>query len=237
MPYLKTHENLRVLDFGCGEGHYIHYVKEHKLAACAVGVEFYNNNQKLINVALGNFQINVLKKSIETGGLFDVVVLDSVINSVDSLEAEKAVLVACNTFLKPNGLLFLSGRPIEGQAFVKNSTRFSSNNRTYIYMFDENGFTANFRKGNWFYQKFHSKDEIERKLLDTGFSDISYSNSSITSFQVTCKKINSLSLDAMKSAIDFEFNLPLPNGKRYNRHEEMWQVISNEYRNEKKSMT
>jgi len=206
LPYLKTHNNLRVLDFGCGKGHYISHVRDNNLASCAVGLEFYN--------ILANSQFDFLKKTIETEGLFDVVILDNVINSIDSLDAEKAVLASCIAFLKLNGLLFCSGRTYY---------------RLFLDMLDDNGFYGNFRNGIRFYQKFHYENEIKNKIHDNGFGDILYHNNTLDTFQISCKKLNSLSLDVMKSAIDFEFNLPLPNGKSFNKNKEIWQVILNKY--------
>ena len=39
------------------------------------------------------------------------------------------------------------------------------------------------------------------------------------------KKVRELSKEEYAAAIDFEFNLPLPNGKTYNRHEDMKKAL------------
>ena len=56
-----------------------------------------------------------------------------------------------------------------------------------------------------------------------GFEVLKYTQSS--SFQCECRKVKSLSEEQYKKAIDFEFDLPLPNGKRYGRNEEVKRAL------------
>ena len=218
IPYLQDKPlSTSILDFGCGKGAYIQHLKS--LGYNAVGVEFYNNNGTSIDVAKGNAQIDALVRHLKTCGRFDVVVCDSVLNSVDSMAAEDAVLCCLSAFCKPGGKLFISGRPIEDAQFHAQS-RISSDRVTYITFLDADGFTAKFRRGNWYFQHYHSRESFARSLDRAQLRIEKYQNNK-TSFWSQCAKIEELPEHRVCEAVTFEFNLPLPGGKRYNRHNEV----------------
>lgn len=220
IPYVQG-KKYDILDFGCGKGSYIKALsKTHD----AYGLEFYNHNYSQIIVSKGNEQIDAMIKHINEKGFFDIVICDSVLNSVDSQEAETSTIQCCNLFCKDR--LFLSGRPIEQKAelltYKKDSAAFSRS----IEFFDDHHFTAIYRKGNWYFQHWHTKEDVEKLLCQNGFKILKlvwrkYSDS----WQVEAKKVEQLPIEIYNKAIDFEFNLPLPQGKRYNRHEDVKKAV------------
>lgn len=220
IPYLQGKDKT-ILDFGCGKGAYI---SELSKKYDALGVEFYNNNGSQIDVAKGNTQINKLIQRIENKGFFDVVVCDSVLNSVDSVEAEQAVVRCCNLFTKDR--LFISGRPIETYTNKLTYNIDRNAGKRLIEFLDENKFTALYRKGNWYFQHWHSKEDVEKLLTENGFKIIKMTWCKYgDSWQVEAQKIKQLPLEIYQSAIDFEFNLPLPCDKRYGRNEEVKKAV------------
>lgn len=221
LPYISKNSNVKtILDFGCGKGAYINSLKSRYTA---IGVEFYNNNHKSINITLGNKQIDELINYLKTNNNFDVVVCDSVLNSVDSVKAENSVLAFLN--LMTNKKLFISGRRLENVISRVSASKDISNGLNYLQYLDGNNFTANYREGKWYFQHFHSKETIKELLEKFGFKVIKYTISHGSSFQVECEKVNSLSKKEYIEAIDFEFNLPLPNGKSYSRNNEVKEVL------------
>lgn len=215
-PYLQNNTKT-ILDFGCGKGAYI---SELSKKYDALGVEFYNNNGSQINVAKGNAQIDKLIDHVENNGFFDVVICDSVLNSVDSVEAEQAVVRCCNLFTKDR--LFISGRPIDAQTEKLTYNVDRNPTRRRIEFLDENKFTAFYRKGNWYFQHWHSKEDVEKLLTENGFKIIKMTWRKYgDSWQAEAQKVKQLPLEIYESAIDFEFNLPLPHDKRYGRNEDM----------------
>jgi ParB family chromosome partitioning protein len=60
-------------------------------------------------------QARLIAGRIKTDGLFDIVICDSVLNSVISAEAKSDVIYCCAAFLKPGGTLFISGRKYADQ--------------------------------------------------------------------------------------------------------------------------
>lgn len=221
LPFILGKDS-SVLDFGCGKGAYIRQINKPN----ALGVEFYNNNGKSIDIGKGKRQIDSMVKHIEENGQFDVVVCDSVLNSVDSVEAENAVLGCLNALCVLGGTMFISGRTVEG-AKVETSQKVDGDNRvTYIRFLDENKFSGDFRKGKWYYQHFHDKQDINTLIERFGFQieELFYNKFSKT-WQVRATKIQDISIEQKREAIDFEFNLPLPQGKSYKRHHKVKKVL------------
>ena len=192
----------------------------------AVGLEFYNNNGNQIDISKGNAQIDALIKSIRTNGLFDVVVCDSVLNSVDSMEAEDSVLKCLHIFSK--GKVFVSGRTMNAvisKSKLKRRLDKSALVGNMNFFMDENNFSATYRKGNWYYQHYHTKEQLATAIEKAGLK-IDSLHWGGSSFQAECSKKRILTPQEAQKAIDFEFTLPLPNGKRYARNAEVWENLS-----------
>lgn len=225
LPHLDARHNkaISILDFGCGKGAYIDMLKNSY--PNAIGVEFYNNNRKGINIAKGNRQIDELYSHIKNKGMFDVVICDSVLNSVDSVKAENSVLGCLNLFCKD--VLFISGRTLESATKHKRMKTDPTLGVKYLQFLDDNNFTANYREGQWYFQHFHSRETATELLNRFGFEiiDMQWGKTNATSFQIMAKKVKNLTAEQYKEAVSFEFDLPLPNDNSYNRHTELLNIL------------
>lgn len=206
IPFLKKNKELRCLDFGSGEGAYAKKLR--KQGYNVFDIEFYRklNGKNIIDKSKVLNDFDLLKKDVLLNGLFDVVICDSVLNSVDSLKAEKSVLITLNALCKINGDIFWSGRPPDKRGNLKKTKGGSFT----LYFTDENLFTANYKNGFWFYQKFHNHKmikELNEKYLSRKYNILKNS----TSFQVQTKKTLILPKKDLINALKFEFSLPLPN--------------------------
>ncbi|HKR03478.1 MAG TPA: ParB N-terminal domain-containing protein [Bacteroidia bacterium] len=218
IPNLKKEEIS--LDFGAG---YQDYAKSLNSKGYNVfPLEFFFRKEGTNGIWIEHVKADFLriKKQVIASGLFDVVICDSVLNSVHSMEAQHHVLSCLNAFCKPGGKIFISGRLKEclerranqkktgyGKTFTKDDM---------IKFVDEHGFSGQFRNGQWFYQKFHSKQEAQ-DLAETYFgpgSKMKIGGGDQT-FQIMATKQNTVSPDALKKSLQYEFTLPLPNGSRY----------------------
>lgn len=108
-------------------------------------------------------------------------------------------------------------------------TKQESQNRNIEFL-DKDGFSALYRNGKWFFQKYHSKtqvDELCRKhLLDM----VNHQrNTSTTSWQVSATKSDHVPLSRALSAAEFEFNLAVGESRTINRHDDVMQVIRSLY--------
>ena len=103
----------------------------------------------------------------------------------------------------------------------------ASSDKRYVEYLDNNNFTGNYRAGNWYFQHFHSKEGAEKLLEYGGFRiDKMTWRKYGDSFQIEATKIRELTKEQYAAAVDFEFNLPLPNGKSYCRHDDVKRVLN-----------
>lgn len=219
---IKGIRGKHILDFGAGK---MAYIKKLSGYADCAAIEFYPHDYKSIDMKLGNKLIDYLCSILSKGNsLFDVVICDSVLNSVDCKAAEDAVMGCLNAFCKLNGVLFISGR---------NLRKVSENECTIAYcrsarFLDKNYFSGIYRNGHWYYQHFHTEDTYRALMEENGFKIIK-ENSESSRWDLKCEKISELPKEKLIKSIDYEFNLPLPNGKSYNRQEDVKNVLKKIY--------
>lgn len=218
-PRLKEIKGNKVLDFGAGKMAFAKKLAEFT-EVCAI--EFYINNRFSIDTKLSNKLIDYFIYSLETTGLFPYVVNEYVINSVDSIEAENAVLGCLNTFCKLGGKLFFATRKLVKKEIC--CTKELNDTWNDAYFLDDNLFTATFREGQWFYQHFHTKDSVIKLINSFGF-EIETLKTDSSNFFIIAKKVREVSDEIKRKSVEFEFNLPLPNDNSYNRHNDVLSVL------------
>lgn len=218
VPHLQNEDrkSVKVFDFGCGKAQYI--TKLHKQLGYrnAIGLEFFNHNTVGISVEHGQEMVDDFIAFVKANGKFDYVICDAVINSVNTQEAEDAVLMCLNLFCKMGGKIFISGRNLE---YMKQQTEANRNTTPMmsINFFDENGLTAIMKQGQWFFQKFLTDEDVDKIIKRMGF-DVFVRKKSSGYFFIGAYKTKDFSKEEYAKAVDYEFNLKLPNDRRYNRH-------------------
>lgn len=224
VPHLmKLEKDAHILDFGCGKGLFINKVKTKLGFKNAIGLEFFHHNKVGIAVDRGHSNIDNFIDSVAKHGKFDVVICDAVINSVNTQEAEDAVIGCLNVFLKKGGKVFFSGRRREDIEGRMNNSKAKGLERD-IFFPDEHGLTAIMRAGKWFFQKFLYEEQVRALTHRHNFLPFTeYNNSGY--FGVCATKIDDEPMEKAISYIDYEFNLDLPNNKTYNRHEEVKKIL------------
>lgn len=218
VPHLQNEDrkSVKVFDFGCGKAQYI--TKLHKQLGYrnAIGLEFFNHNTVGISIEHGQEMVDDFIAFVKANGKFDYVICDAVINSVNTQEAEDAVLMCLNLFCKMGGKIFISGRNLE---YMKQQTEANRNTTPMmsINFFDENGLTAIMKQGQWFFQKFLTDEDVDKIIKRMGF-DVFVRKKSSGYFFIGAYKTKDFSKEEYAKAVDYEFNLKLPNNRRYNRH-------------------
>ena len=215
IPWLEKNRQARVLDFGCGQGDYVKHLQA--LGYKIIGMELFRRvkGKDAIDVAAVNLMVDSLCRSLRKYGRFDAVVMDYVLNSVDSMQAEEDVMKTISAFCKPGGTLFFSGRPREQVDYQLESGRCTGKKRSVEFI-DENGLTALYRKGQWFYQKFHSEADIQRLASANGLTIESLTETG-TGWQVTARNTHATAVPV--ESLSREFNLKVAvNGRTLNRH-------------------
>ena len=122
------------------------------------------------------------------------------------------------------GRIFVSGRSME---VAKKELNLKRNTSEYITVkfFDENGLTAIMREGQWFFQKFLNKEDVDKILERFGFEPfMRYEKAGYWGFGAY--KTRELSREEYIEAVNYEFNLKLPNNQSYNRQEEVKRLFN-----------
>lgn len=222
LPFIMAENNkdLHIFDFGCGKAFSITHMKTVLGFRHSVGLEFFNHNNKGISVEKGQSMIDGLIKHVERYGLFDYVICDSVLNSVNSQKAEDSVIACLLLFCKPGGSIFFCGRSIESandMCSQKSNTRNDVFTKKFL---DKDGLTSYMREGQWYFQKFHTREAVDAICKRFGL-DVFTSLNDNRMWQIGAKKVKELPDEQYMAAIDFEFNMRLPNNQRYGRHNDI----------------
>lgn len=221
VPHLMEEDKkkVRVFDFGCGKAQYITKLRKKLGFRNAIGLEFFNHNTVGISVEKGQEMVDNFISDVKENGKYDYVICDAVINSVNTQEAEDAVIMCLNLFTKMGGKIFISGRNID---YMKHQADASRNTTPMmsINFFDENGLTAIMKQGQWFFQKFLTDADVDYIIERMGF-DVFIRKKSSGYFFIGARKTKEFSVEEYAKAVDYEFNLKLPNNQRYGRNEEV----------------
>uniref|UniRef100_UPI0013749801 class I SAM-dependent methyltransferase n=1 Tax=Escherichia albertii TaxID=208962 RepID=UPI0013749801 len=209
----------RGIDFGSGQGDYARMLRAKGYNLHDLELFRRKGAGNTLDRTATNRMIDTLVDDLKTRGRYDYVICDSVLNSVDSVEAEWSVLTVLKGLCQAGGSIFFSGRSRgELETVLKQTQAASSKSR--LYFIDHNGFTALYRKGHWFYQKFHSDDEVKQLCRVHGFR-IKRSIFNCKSWYLHVINDDSLSWASLEKAVRFEFELPLPGGSTIGRSDDV----------------
>lgn len=228
--YLKTVSNcksLRILDFGAGRYEFARMYQDAGFDITYVDPYHCVEGTKKIDIAGNTYKFRKIISDIENIGLYDVVICDSVLNSVDSVRAHDAVINSCRALCKKGGVIFISGRCLEKVEQGISSARYASRD-SFSLCLDENNFTALFRDGQWYYQKYHNYKQIVEvgKLISASSKDFEYIIKT-HQFILKAKNTNTINEDLAIKALRFEFDMILPNGKHYGLQDEIERAYIN----------
>jgi len=224
-PWLGDNKRLRGIDFGAGTG--AHAADLRKRGFDFLDVELFRRakGSQSIDVAQVNAMIDTLCRQWGKRGPFDFVVCDSVVNSVDSKDAEKAVMTTLNALCRMGGRLFFSGRTLElvADRTKTNKTAGLAKETMHMEFLDNEGFTGYYRLGHWFYQLYHDRAGARRLAEEFGFKIERHNHTESKGFgwQIVCDKVAELPAEQVKWALEFEFNMPVSKQRRLERHNDV----------------
>lgn len=222
IPYIK--KDMRVLDFGAGQKDYAKMLKKKGYRIDAIEFFHRKDREDVIDEKEIRQDCADICRTLSEYGLYDVVVCDSVLNSVNSLEDEKNVLLSISALCKQGGKIFWSGIPL---LFARKTSdrKQSRDYRSKSVFLDANNFTANFRFGEWYFQHYHSTEDVIRLNREYIGEDFSLYDKAIpvteehelrgSSFQVSSVNDRKAAKEEYVKALVYEFALPLPNGRRW----------------------
>nr|DAX89296.1 MAG TPA: ParB protein [Caudoviricetes sp.] len=210
-------KEMRYIDFGAGQCFYAKKLKEKGYKFNYYEPNFRNKKSRTLNIKETIKMIDDIKKDISKNKLYDVVVLDSVINSITSTDYEHCVMTACSSLLNENGILYLSTRN-KGKIQHMFDSNTNQDRVRYIEFFDENDFSATFRNGVFTMQKFHTKDSLQN-MCEKYFKEVEISGKDAGSnIYAICKKPLRQEKQEVIRCLEKEFNMEYPNGFKHNEH-------------------
>lgn len=214
---------LRMLDFGAGKCAYAELLQHKGFNILPYEPNFQGKNNN-IDIRKVVRMIKEIEKDVATNGLYDVVVLDSVLNSVVNDEVENYVVAVCNSFLKNNGKLFVGTRNLGSVESKKNLKKTNTKGRTLEFL-DKNNFSATFRSGCWTMQHFHSLTTL-KNLLEKYFEKVEeFGTSTGSNIYAIAQYPKRLQIEYVKKALEFELNMEYPNNFKHNKHKELKRLI------------
>jgi ParB family chromosome partitioning protein len=227
LPYMAAHKQESGIDFGSGQGDYARLLRAHGHDLHDVELFRRVGGAKAVDVGAVNRMVDAMIRHLDARGRYDFVVCDSVMNSVDSLDAERAVMAWLNVLCKVGGRVFFSGRSLE-DARAAYDRRVQADRRLRIDFLDEHGFSGLYREGNWFYQKYHSKEQVESLVARFGMCIIQHTRQGNV-WRVEAVKQAHVSREEAEFAAAFEFNLPLGRERRLGRHDDVNAMVRRLY--------
>lgn len=206
IPWLKENPTARILDFGSGRGDYASVLRDRGYRVFDLELFRRTSGNRIDPVAIKRM-IDELCVQLQIGP-FDAIVCDSVLNSCDSKAAEYAVMTTLNAFLKMEGTLFISGRPLAFLETLRNTTK-SHNNRARrgVEFPDADGLSGIYREGQWFFQKYHDPDQVLNLSIKNGFQLYPEIKFNLNSWQMVTQK-TARSYSSIPGIL-FEFNQAL----------------------------
>lgn len=107
--------------------------------------------------------IHEIECDINNNGLYDIVILDSVLNSITSIKMLNNVLLTCNALMKKDGKLIIGTRS-KGKIISTLGGKHSTDLKRDIEFLDDNNFSVTFRNGVWTKQRFSTKETLYKEL-------------------------------------------------------------------------
>lgn len=214
LPWLTTTH--RVVDFGSGYGDYAK-----KLRTDGYNVLDYEPYRMIEGAYQADIRTIVsslrgIGKAVRSDGLFDVCILDSVINATTSLEYQHAVLVAVNSLIRHDGVVVLGTRSMARQMQAENSKTVTGQSRRLNFL-DSHNVEVSFNNGRWMTMRYHSAETLV-ELLSGYFRSVEVGDRTNSTITAICRQPRPIPLDEVRRCLDMELNMPYPGDYFHGRH-------------------
>lgn len=222
LPILN--KNMRVLDFGAGKCSYPDKLRKEGYQIFMYEPFYRHKESNSFDINKIVYFIEEIQKDIYKNGLYDIVILDSVLNSITSLEMQHNVLLTCNSLLKDNGSLIIGTRSL-GKAIATLQSKQATDRKRDIEFLDDSCFSVTFRNGVWTKQRFTTKEQLQQELMPYFQEVKTLGNETRSNIYAVCKTPIRFAKEEYKNALNIEFNMTYPNGFKHNKHRKLVNAI------------
>lgn len=222
MPLLNKTQ--RILDFGAGKCAYAQKLRDegYKIFMYEPFLRVKGTNSLDLAGVIKN--IDEIENDIKEYGLYDIIILDSVLNSITSPKMQHNVLLTCNALMKNDGMLILGTRSF-GKILSTLEGKHSTDLKRDIEFLDDNNFSVTFRNGVWTKQRFTTRENLYKKLTPYFENITTYGNEKKSNIYAICKKPIRYTIKDYKKVLNTEFNMQYPNDFKHNRHKKLVKTI------------
>ncbi|WP_033819810.1 ParB N-terminal domain-containing protein [Kitasatospora sp. MBT63] len=222
LPWLKPEQ--RVIDFGAGHGDYAKMLRGKGYAV--LDYEPYRTapGKYAVDIREVVAMIRALHRELRSGGLFDAVVLDSVINATTTTDYQHWVLATVNALCSADGAVYIGTRSLAKETRMEQAGRATTGGAVNMSFLDENNVEMNFVQGKWQKLRFHTPQTLEA-LLRPYFKDVKISDVADSNLKAVCKGPRPLPETDYRKAFEEEFNMPYPNDFRHGKHSELVEFL------------
>ena len=217
----KTH---RVLDFGAGKCAYPQKLRQDGYNIFMYEPFIREIGSNKINIMQVLKFIDELECDIDNNSLYDIVILDSVLNSITSIKMLHNVLLTCNALMRKDGKLIIGTRS-KGKIISTLEGKHSTDLKRDIEFLDDNNFSVTFRNGVWTKQRFSTKETLYKEL-NRYFENISIlGNEKKSNIYAICENPIRYDIKDYQKVLNIEFNMQYPKGFKHNQHKKLVKTI------------
>jgi hypothetical protein len=203
----------RVLDFGSGRGDEARILR--KVGLKVTTFEPYRSTGPKPSVLTGRRSARSFLKAVGSGEHFSSIVLSSVLNSVPFPEDRKHIITICAALFGEGTRLYAAARSLEDPNWKECSAGIglgvTASRSARFVLTDEPGTSIAELNDAPKVQKFFSPGEFE-ELFKARFKTVEI-GSHINNVTAICADPLPVDRDALRAALEFEFNLPYPDGR------------------------
>jgi ParB family chromosome partitioning protein len=217
LPWLAEHKGARIVDFGSGHGDYARTLRT--AGHAVLDYEPYRTTPGAyrVDVPAVVAMVRAIEQDVKAHGLFDAVVLDSVINGTTSLAYQAMVCIAVNALVRRDGVVFVATRNVETQRRAESTATARQSNVSQLSFLDASNVELRFQSGRWLTMRYHDGASL-RELLQEYFGEVTVHATTNATIKAVCRAPRDLDPERIAWALGEELNMPYPNDYRHGQH-------------------
>lgn len=210
---LKAAYGSRILDFGCGHGDEARMLR--KIGMGVTTFEPFRSTGGAPSRRRARYSASAFLRAVQDGLQFSSILLSSVLNSVPFDADRRHILTICAALCGPETTLFAAARSRHDPNWVETSQgiglgKTAARSARFV-LLDEPGLSVSELNANPKVQKYFQPSEFH-ELFGAFFEDVSI-GLHINNVTATCRRPRALDPDQLRQALQFEFDLPYPEGR------------------------
>lgn len=215
----------RIIDFGAGHMDYATALKKDGYKVWAYEPFFVTRGEVKLDIPSIVKHIFSIEREVKRNGLFDLVVLDSVINGTTSEDYQDWVLATCSALMHENGRMVFGTRRLDYELKQEASEKARTDSTKPPRFLDGTNVEVSYYQGIWVTMRFHTQETL-RPILEKFFEEVEFfERRSAANFWGVCTKPKILTESEYLTAFNEEFNMPYPGGFRHGKHDGLVKVL------------